>query len=110
RRADRLDGGDGLRGDHRHPGHRVAVGRGGRQPGAVPPAGRAADEVDRPNYNISHKSMTEQIANKWLELRNKQNIVSAAMDNRIYYVVHNPDGEALEQGCMGNEIWVLDVA
>ena len=62
------------------------------------------------NYNISHKSMTEQIANKWLELRNKQNIVSAAMDNRIYYVVHNPDGEALEQGCMGNEIWVLDVA
>jgi len=62
------------------------------------------------NYNISHKSMTEQIANRWLELREKKNIVSAAMDNRIYYIVHNPDGAPLEEGCMGNEIWVLDVA
>lgn len=62
------------------------------------------------NYNISHKSMSEQIANKWLELRNKQNIVSAALDNRIYYIVENPDGAPLEEGCMGNEIWVLDVA
>ncbi len=61
------------------------------------------------NYNISHSSMTESISNKWLELLNKQNIVSAAMDNRIYYVVHNPDGEELEEGCMGNEIWVMDV-
>lgn len=62
------------------------------------------------NYNISHKSMTDAISNGWLDLINKQNIVSAAMDNRIYYVVHNPDGEELEEGCMGNEIWVLDVA
>lgn len=62
------------------------------------------------NYNISHKSMTEAIANRWLELRNKQNIVSASLDNRLYYVVDNPDGEPLEEGCMGNEIWVLDVA
>ena len=62
------------------------------------------------NYNISHKSMSEQIANKWLELRNKQNIVSASLDNRVYYIVENPDGEPLESGCMGNEIWVLDVA
>jgi hypothetical protein len=62
------------------------------------------------NYNISHKTMTDQISNKWLELLTKQNIVSAAMDNRIFYVVHNPDGEALEEGCMGNELWVLDVA
>ena len=62
------------------------------------------------NYNISHKSMSEAIANKWLELLDKQNIVSAAMDNRIYYIVHNPDGEELEEGCMGNEIWVLDVS
>lgn len=61
------------------------------------------------NYNISHSSMTEDIANRWLELVNKQNIVSAAMDNRIYLIVHNPDGEPLESGCMGNEIWVLDV-
>lgn len=62
------------------------------------------------NYNISHKSMSELISNRWLELREKQNIVSAHMDNRIYYVVHNPDGEPVEDGCMGNEIWVLDVA
>ncbi len=61
------------------------------------------------NYNISHSSMTEDVSNKWLELINKQNIVSAAMDNRIYLIVHNPDGEALEEGCMGNEIWVMDV-
>lgn len=62
------------------------------------------------NYNISHKTMTDQISNKWLELLDKQNIVSASMDNRLYYIVHNPDGLALESGCMGNEIWVLDVA
>lgn len=62
------------------------------------------------NYNISHKSMTDQISNKWLELVDKQNIVSSTLDNRIYYVVHNPDGEPLEAGCMGNELWVLDVA
>lgn len=62
------------------------------------------------NYNISHKSMSDQISNGWLDLRNKQHIVSASMDNRIYYVVHNPAGEPLEDGCMGNEIWVLDVA
>lgn len=61
------------------------------------------------NYNISHNSMTEAISNSWLHLINKQNIVSSSMDNRIYYVVHNPDGEELEDGCMGNEIWVLDV-
>lgn len=62
------------------------------------------------NYNISHKTMTDQISNKWLELINKANIVSCGMDNRVYYVVHNPDGEELEEGCMGNELWVLDVA
>lgn len=62
------------------------------------------------NYNISHKSMTDPISNAWLELRDKQKIVSSAMDNRIYYIVHNPDGAPLESGCMGNEIWVLDVA
>lgn len=61
------------------------------------------------NYNISHKSMTESISNKWLELLDKKNIVSAHMDNRIYYVVYNPDGAPLETGCMGNELWVLDV-
>lgn len=54
--------------------------------------------------------MTDPISNGWLELLDKQKIVSSAMDNRIYYIVHNPDGEPLESGCMGNEIWVLDVA
>lgn len=62
------------------------------------------------NYNISHKSMTDTISNKWLELLTKQNIVSSSLDNRIYYVVNNPDGAPLEDGCMGNEVWVLDVA
>jgi hypothetical protein len=61
------------------------------------------------NYNISHKTMTEDISNKWLEVVQKQNIVSGAMDNRVYYIVNNPDGEPLEEGCMGNEIWVMDV-
>jgi hypothetical protein len=62
------------------------------------------------NYNISHKTMTDSISNRWLELLNKQNIVSSTLDNRIYYVVHNPDGAELEAGCMGNELWVLDVS
>lgn len=61
------------------------------------------------NYNINHKSMTELIANKWVELRNKDLIVSAELNNLIYYVVHNPDGEALSAGHRGNEVWVLDV-
>lgn len=36
--------------------------------------------------------------------------MSAQLDNRLYYIVHNPRGELLEQGCKGNEIWVLDVS
>lgn len=60
------------------------------------------------NYRISHNSMSEPISNKWIELLTKQNIVSSALDSRIYYIVNNPDGEPLEDGCMGNEIWVLD--
>lgn len=62
------------------------------------------------NYNITHKTMTDPISNRWLELVEKQNIVSASMDNRIYYIVNNPDGQVLETGCMGNELWVLDVS
>lgn len=62
------------------------------------------------NYNISHKTMTDQISNRWIELLDKQNIVSASMDNRLYYIVTNPDGAEVEPGCMGNEIWVLDVS
>lgn len=62
------------------------------------------------NYNINHSTMTDDIANKWTELLNKHNIVSSQHDNRLYYLVHNPDGEELTPGCNGNEVWVFDGA
>lgn len=62
------------------------------------------------NYNINHKSMTDDISNRWVRLRNKSKIVSSTLDNRLYFIVDNPDGPAVENGCRGNEIWVLDVA
>ena len=61
------------------------------------------------NYNISHKPMSDSIANMWSALRSKQWIMSAQLDNRLYYLVHNPLGEVLAQDCKGNEIWVYDV-
>jgi hypothetical protein len=61
------------------------------------------------NYTISHKTMTTDIANKWQQLLDKEDIVSSQHDGRLYYIVNNPDGETLEDDCMGNEIWVLDV-
>ena len=61
------------------------------------------------NYSISHKTMTTDVANKWQRLANKDRIISAQHDGRLYYIVNNPEGEALEQDCMGNEVWVLDV-
>lgn len=60
------------------------------------------------NYNINHATMTDDIANKWLELLKKDDIVSTQHDNRLYYIVNNPDGVAVPAGCNGNEIWVLD--
>jgi hypothetical protein len=60
------------------------------------------------NYNISHKTMTTDIANKWQRLVNKDDIVSSQHDSRLYYIVNNPQGAALEEDCMGNEIWVMD--
>ena len=60
------------------------------------------------NYNINHKSVTDQIRRQWSKLINKQRIVSSQYDSRLYYVVHNPEGEPLEAGCRGNEIWVFD--
>jgi hypothetical protein len=60
------------------------------------------------NYNINHATMTDDIANKWLELKQKDNIVSTQHDNRLYYIVNNPDGVPVPTGCNGNEIWVLD--
>ena len=62
------------------------------------------------NYTINHSSMTELIQNKWRHLRHKENIVSSQLDNRLYYIVHNPDGDPLEAGCMGNEVWVCDTS
>jgi hypothetical protein len=62
------------------------------------------------NYNINHSTMSTDIANKWIELLNKKNIISSSHDNRLYYLVHNPDGEDLLPGCNGNEVWVYDAA
>ena len=69
------------------------------------------------NYNLSHKTLTDDISNKWLALTNKREIVSAQYDGRLYYIVDNPEGswddpvsgEPLDQSkYKGNEIWVLD--
>ena len=59
------------------------------------------------NYVISHKTMTEDIANMWRRLINKKNIVSSYLGDYLYYLVHNPAGDPLEPGCLGNEIWVM---
>lgn len=61
------------------------------------------------NYNITHKTQTEQIENMWRGLLTKDRIVSSQHDNRLYLIVNNPEGETLEAGCMGNEIWVFDI-
>jgi hypothetical protein len=45
----------------------------------------------------------------WWALRDKEWIMSAVLDNRLYYLVHNPHGALLENGCKGNEIWVYDI-
>ena len=60
------------------------------------------------NYNINHKSQTDQISDVWADLIDKQHIVSSQLDARLYYLVHNPAGASLEDGCQGNEVWVLD--
>jgi hypothetical protein len=61
------------------------------------------------NYNINHKSMTDTISDQWVALQDKDQITSCFHDNRLYYLVHNPNGEALETGARGNEVWVLDI-
>jgi len=69
------------------------------------------------NYNITHKTLTDDIANKWMALINKRAIVSSQYDGYLYYIVDNPDGswndpvtgEPLDRSkYRGNEIWVLD--
>lgn len=62
------------------------------------------------NYNINHKTMTDLIATSWARLQNKRRIVSSVLDNKIYFIVDNPDGEAVIDGNLGNEVWVLDTA
>jgi hypothetical protein len=74
------------------------------------PLDRALLKSTANNYNINHKTQTDKIANVWQRLWSKQWIMSAQLDSRLYYLVHNPMGEVLEPGCKGNEIWVLDTA
>ena len=62
------------------------------------------------NYNITTKVVSETIQNMWRTLQNPHRIVSSHLDSRIYFLVHNIFGEALEENCRGNEVWVLDVA
>ena len=61
------------------------------------------------NYNISTKSVSDSIANMWRTLQDPHHIVSAVLDGRIYFLVHNIFGETLEPGCWGNEVWVIDL-
>ena len=61
------------------------------------------------NYNINHKTLTDQIANMWWELKSKEWMMSGQLDNRLYYLVNNPYGALLEAGCKGNELWVYDI-
>ena len=62
------------------------------------------------NYNINHKTQTDKIANVWRLLESRQWIMSAQLDNRLFYLVHNPRGELLAEGCKGNEVWLYDVS
>lgn len=62
------------------------------------------------NYNINHKSMTDQIQKMWSQLARKDRIISSQLDNRLYFIVNNPEGAALQPGQNGNEIWVYDTA
>lgn len=73
------------------------------------PIDRALLKSTAQNYNINHKTLTDNIANMWSDLQFKNLIVGAVHDNRLYYLVNNPRGAALEDGCVGNEIWVYDM-
>jgi hypothetical protein len=74
------------------------------------PLDRALLKSSANNYNISHKTQSDKIANMWQRLWSKDWIMSAQLDNRLYYLVHNPLGAVLEPGCKGNEIWVFDIS
>lgn len=62
------------------------------------------------NYNLSMRAVSDTVQNMWRSLQNMHRIVSATLDSRIYYLVHNIFGDALEQDCRGNEVWVIDLA
>ena len=74
------------------------------------PIDRALLKSTAQNYNINHKSMSEDISNMWESLQDKRWIISAVHDNRLYFLVNNPSGAPVEEGCHGNEIWMYDVA
>ncbi|MGV0949422.1 MAG: hypothetical protein ACOYB3_02030 [Azonexus sp.] len=74
------------------------------------PLDRALLKSTASNYNINHKTQTDKIANMWQRLWSKHWMMSAQLDNRLYYLVHNPLGAVLESGCKGNEIWVYDIS
>lgn len=74
------------------------------------PIDRALLKSTAQNYNINHKTMTDDIANMWTGLHGKQWIMSTNLDNRLFYIVNNPRGEPIEDGCKGNEIWVYDLS
>lgn len=62
------------------------------------------------NYNLSTKPVSDSIQNMWRMLNSPHRIVSAQLDSRIYYLVHNINGASLEANCRGNEVWVIDLA
>jgi hypothetical protein len=74
------------------------------------PLDRALLKSNAANYNINHKTQSDKIANMWQRLWSKHWIMSAQLDNRLYYLVHNPLGEPLAKDCKGNEIWVFDIS
>ena len=74
------------------------------------PIDRALLKSTAQNYNINHKTLSDDISNMWEGLQSKNWIMSAVLDNRLYFLVNNPRGVPLEEGCNGNEIWVYDGA
>ena len=62
------------------------------------------------NYNLTTKPVSDTIANVWRTLNSMHRIVSAQLDSRIYFLVHNISGATLDPDCRGNEVWVVDLA
>jgi hypothetical protein len=73
------------------------------------PTDRALLKSTAQNYNINHKTLSDDISNMWERLQAKHWILSAVHDNRLYFLVNNPSGAPVEDGCLGNEIWMYDM-